>query len=147
MRLPLDRVYLFCKNASPKYVQTFCQKYVTNVANMLKIISLTGTPHNLVRRFLECYRDIYFFVNKDKENISNKQNCFVVNPARDLIFMSNFSLFFNFIFNYWIQHYNFFVSKRETYPEPYSEPCQASISLTRFWYASHIRKPALSWKK
>ena len=39
-------------------------KYVTNVANMLKIISLTGTPHNLVRRFLECYRDIYFFVNK-----------------------------------------------------------------------------------
>ena len=73
---------------------------MTNVANMLKIISLTGTPHNLVRRFLECYRDIYFFVNKDKENISNKQNCFVVNPARDLIFMSNFSLFFNFIFNY-----------------------------------------------
>ena len=39
-------------------------KYVTNVANMLKIISLTGTPHNLVRRFLECFRDIYFFVNK-----------------------------------------------------------------------------------
>ena len=65
-------------------------KYVTNVANMLKIISLTGTPHNLVkmisltgalhnlvkmiwligtphnlvRRFLEYHRDIYFFVNK-----------------------------------------------------------------------------------
>ena len=49
-----------------------CQKYVTNVANIMKIISLTGTPHKLVRRFLECFRDIDFFVNKGKENFSNK---------------------------------------------------------------------------
>ena len=42
-----------------------CQNYVTNVANMVKIISLTGTPHNFMRRFLECYPDIYFFVNKE----------------------------------------------------------------------------------
>ena len=60
MRLPLDGVYLFCKNASPKYVQ----KYVTNVANMLKIISLTGTLNNLMKRFLECFGDIDFFDNK-----------------------------------------------------------------------------------
>ena len=33
VRLPLDEVDLFCKNASPKYVQKLCQKYVTNVAN------------------------------------------------------------------------------------------------------------------
>ena len=39
-------------------------KYVTNVANILKIISLTGAPHNFVRRFLEWFRDIYFFANK-----------------------------------------------------------------------------------
>ena len=37
------------------------QKHVANVANMLKVISLTGTSHNLVRRFLECYWDMYFF--------------------------------------------------------------------------------------
>ena len=37
---------------------------MTNVANMLKIISLTETPHNLERRSLECFRGIDFFVNK-----------------------------------------------------------------------------------
>ena len=68
-----------------------CQKYVTNVGNMLKVISLTGTPHNHVRRFLDCYRDIYFFV---KENFSNKENCFVVDSADDLVFMPNFFVFF-----------------------------------------------------
>ena len=60
---------------------------------MLKIISLRGTPHNLVRRFLESYRDIYFFV-KVKENISNKENYFVADPAGDLVFMPNFILSF-----------------------------------------------------
>ena len=65
---------------------------MTNVAHMLRIISLTGTPHNIVRRFLERYRDIYFFVNK--ENFSNNENCFVADPAGDLVFMPNFILFF-----------------------------------------------------
>ena len=70
------------------------QKHVANVANMLKVISLTGTPHYLVRRFLECYRDVYFFLIKDKKNFSYKENCFVADPAGDLVLMPNFILFF-----------------------------------------------------
>ena len=46
MQLPLDGVYLFCKNAFAKYVQ-YGQKYVNNLGIMLKIHSLTGTPQNL----------------------------------------------------------------------------------------------------
>ena len=46
MQLPLDGVYLFCKNAFAKYVQ-YRQKYVNNLGIMLKIHSLTGTPQNL----------------------------------------------------------------------------------------------------
>ena len=30
-------------------------------------------------------------------------------------------LFYFLSFNYWIQHYKLFVSKRELYPEPFSE--------------------------
>ena len=51
---------------------------------MLKIISLSGTPHNLefFRKFLQCFRDIDFFVNKVKNKIdfSNKENYIVADP-------------------------------------------------------------------
>ena len=64
---------------------------MTNVANMLKLISLTGTPHKLVRRFLEI---VTFLLIKNKEQFSNKENCFVADPAGDLVFMPNFVFFF-----------------------------------------------------
>ena len=74
--------------------------YMTNVAYMLKIIFLTGTPHKLefFRKCLECFRDIDFFVNtvKNKKSFSNKENCFVANPAGYLEFMPNFIQFFKF---------------------------------------------------
>ena len=37
-----------------------------------------------------------FLLIKDKENFFNKENCFVADPAGDLVFMPNFILFFNF---------------------------------------------------
>ena len=73
---------------------------MTNVAYMLKIISLTETPHNLefFRKCLECFGDIDFFVNtvKNKKSFSNKENCFVADPAGYLEFMPNVILFFKF---------------------------------------------------
>ena len=109
----MESIYLFCKTASsknPKIRPKICQKYVTNVAYMLKIISLTGTLHSLefFRKCLECFRDIDFFVKtvKNKDNFCNKENYFVADPAGYLVFMPNF------------YSINFFVSKREPYPEP-----------------------------
>ena len=57
--------------------------------------------------------EIFFFLLiKDKENFSNKENCFVANPAGDFVFMPDFILFFKFLtteFNTTI-----FFSKMET---------------------------------
>ena len=35
-----------------------------------------------------------FLLIKDKENVSNKENCFVADPAEDLLFTPNFILSF-----------------------------------------------------
>ena len=55
---------IYFVNCISKIRLKICQKNMTNVANMLKVVLFTGSPHNLVRRFLECYQDIYLFVNK-----------------------------------------------------------------------------------
>ena len=42
-------------------------------------------------------RYLLFLLIKDKENFPNKENCFVADPAGDLVFMPNFILFFLFL--------------------------------------------------
>ena len=54
-------------------------KQVTYVIYMLQIISLTGTPHSwiMIKIFTVFPRYVTFLLIENKENLSNKENCFV----------------------------------------------------------------------
>ena len=96
VRLPMAGVYLLCNKASPKYVRKFAKNMRHVWRYMLKMNSLTRTPHS------------YKFVRKFS----------LANPAGSLLFMSKSYFIFTNIFTIFLHIFTriqIFLSKRKLY--------------------------------
>ena len=77
VRLPLDEVYLFHKNVSPKNVQNFlpklCEKCSLYAENYF--VNRNSSQPWIFQKILRYW---LFCLIKNKENFSNRENCFIV---------------------------------------------------------------------